>query len=656
MICALDDKNRSEKKEEEQGKVAQKEPAVEATAEEIVTEQPAPEPAPTAEQAAAAPVEEQSAPAPEEQAVEAVIECLTAEQVAPESEPTQAAEEPATEQAAVPAEEPSDVEPAAVIEQAAAAPAEEPSDVEPAVVTEQALEQARPTFEIPQTEEGIMERMEFLSLHPEQSERLEIVALRKAFYRLHVAEAHEQSDDTAKTAAPPDAAQETKLLDEMTAKFQSLLTQIRDLRAKLQQDAEQQKELNAEKRQQIVERIRLMLQSPETISGNYQAFRRLQEDWKAAKPVPAQMQNELWHAYQFVTEQFYDLLKENNALRDYDFRKNLDKKTALCQAAEHLAAEIEQAATNNTLSANKLIAAVTSLQHMHDAYREIGPVEKSKREELWNRFKTASSTINRHHAKFFEAAKAQEKENLQKKTALCEAVEAITPDDLHTYNQWAQATQSIQALQAEWRTVGRAARRQNQALYERFRVACDKFFEARSQYFKARKKELALATQKRLQLIQAVEALKDSTDWQQTAAQIRSLQQQWKEAGPTRGKNAAALWERFNGACNHFFARLKEANPIGPRGSRTPKESPSMQPSPSAALQKQYQQLRSEVRTFETNIARLTASSKSGNALIEQMQSRVEALKQQLSQLSEQINAPQQLDPEVPAQEGTPAE
>ena len=652
MICALDDKNRLEKKEEEQSEQSSQ---FRIQNSKLAAKQPL-EPAPVAEQETLAPVEEQSAPAPEEQVVEAVIECLTAEQVAPESEPTQAAEEPATEQAAVPAEEPSDVEPVAVIEQTAAAPAEEPSDVEPAVVTEQALEQARPTFEIPQTEEGIIERMEFLSLHPEQSERLEIVALRKAFYRLHVAEAHEQSDDTAKTAAPPDAAQETKLLDEMTAKFQSLLTQIRDLRAKLQQDAEQQKELNAEKRQQIVEKIRLMLQSPETISGNYQAFRRLQEDWKAAKPVPAQMQNELWHAYQFVTEQFYDLLKENNALRDYDFRKNLDKKTALCQAAEHLAAEIEQAATNNTLSANKLIAAVTSLQHMHDAYREIGPVEKSKREELWNRFKTASSTINRHHAKFFEAAKAQEKENLQKKTALCEAVEAITPDDLHTYNQWAQATQSIQALQAEWRTVGRAARRQNQALYERFRAACDKFFEARSQYFKARKKELALATQKRLQLIQAVEALKDSTDWQQAAAQIRSLQQQWKEAGPTRGKNAAALWERFNGACNHFFARLKEANPIGPRGSRTPKESPSMQPSPSAALQKQYQQLRSEVRTFETNIARLTANSKSGNALIEQMQSRVEALKEQLSRLSEQIRVPQQPDSEIPAQEETPAE
>ena len=594
--------------------------------------------------------------------------CDLDENIVPNEEAMEAVEQPTKdEEVKLDAVQSTEEESPAAIEQPA--PEEQPvAEAEQEVVTQETTaeeqvqeeqpiaEETAPTFEIPQTTAGIMERMEHLAEHPEQSERLEIAALKKAFYRLHL-QAGEQTEETQASATEgtekpeQNEQQAEKLIDEMTQKFQSLLKQIKDLRAKLAEDAEQQKLVNVEKRKQIVEKIRELLESPDKAAQGYQTFRALQEEWKAAKPVPQQSQNELWRNYQFVTEQFYDLLKENNALRDYDLKKNLEKKTAVCEETERLAQQISEAAEAGTLSGNKLIAAVNTLQHMHDAYREIGPVEKSKREDLWNRFKTASSVINRLHAKYFESAKQQEKENLQKKTALCESVENIETEALRTYGQWNKATLAVQQIQADWRGVGRASRKQNQQIYDRFRAACDKFFEARNAYFKQQKREFAENTQKKLQLCEAAEALKESEDWQSAAAELRKLQKEWKEVGPVAHKNSNALWERFNGACNYFFGRMKEANPYGAGGrrGRESRRSRDMAPlTPSEALQKKYQQLKSELQTFENNIAFLTTTSKSGNALIDQMKQKIESLKAELAAVESRIR-----EPEAPAEAPT---
>lgn len=495
------------------------------------------------------------------------------------------------------------------------------------------------TFDIPETEEGIMERMEHLAAHPEQSERMEIVALRKAFYRLHSQGTDGKEGDGEKEEDEPlsEVRDEAKLIDEMTYKFQSLLGQIKQLRAKLAEEADKQKQLNLEKRQQVIEKIKALLAEPESVGANYQTFRGLQEEWKAAKPMPQQVPNDLWHSYQYVTEQYYDLLKENNALRDYDLKRNLEKKLELCEAAEKLAAELEQGAQENALTRSKLISAVQTLQHMHDAFREIGPVDKSKREEVWTRFKAASTCINRHHAHYFEEEKQQEKQNLQKKTELCEAVEAISTDGLRGYGEWNKQTAAVQALQAEWRKVGRATRKQNQQVYERFRAACDRFFQARNAYFKQQKKMFAENAQKKQELIEKVEALKDSEDWRATAAEIMELQKEWKEIGPVARKAANAMWERFNGACNYFFDRYKGANSYGGRRGNRWSDRRGTSVSEGEGLQRKYQQLKAEIATFENNVSFLTTNSKSGSAIIEQMKQRIGRLKAELAALDKKI-------------------
>ena len=553
----------------------------------------------------------------------------------------------------------------------------------------------------------VLERVKEVAHGEDAPVKEEVEYLKTTFYKLHVAEREAQlkayieaGNDPEKYQIVPDADEEV---------FKAEMAIIKERRAQIFKEQEEEKEANLQRKLEILDKIKAMITTPEEVNKSYQDFKALQQEWKEIKAVPAPKASELWRNYQLYVEQFYDMLKLNSELREYDFKKNLEIKTRLCEAAEKLAEQED------------LISAFHQLQKLHQEYRETGPVAKDLRDEIWNRFKAASTVINKKHQQHFEDLRAKEEENLNKKTALCEQAEAIANEEKKTSADWERLTKDMMALQAEWKTIGFAPQKMNVKIFDRFRAACDAFFNAKTEYFKEIKEAYKANAEKKRALIEKAVALKDSTEWRSTSDKLIALQKEWKKVGPVPRKQGDLLWEEFLAACNHFF-EARNAAGAGQRGEEYSnlekkqqviarlealldapqeglqeevqklteeynsighvpyKEKDSVYEAYHAALDKvykvlnvsaakrrlnnyknkiksvaeqdggsldgersrlmrQYEAIKQEVQTYENNLGFLNVSSKKGNSLIDEMNRKVQKLKDEMNLVREKIKA-----------------
>ena len=564
-----------------------------------------------------------------------------------------------------------------------------------------------PVKKVYATKKEVIERLKEIVANDETPQKAEIDLLKTTFYKLHFAEREAQQKAFIENGGTPETYQ--VLPDEDEEVFKAEMGVIKEKRQKAFKALEDEKLANLKKKLDIIEKIKTMATTPEEANRSYQDFKALQQEWKEIKPVPADKANELWRNYQLYVEQYYDLLNLNREAREYDFKKNLEKKTALCEAAEKLATEED------------VISAFHQLQDLHQQYRETGPVAKELREEIWARFKAASTVVNKRHQQHFEELRAKEEENLEKKTALCEKVEAVVKAENKTSSDWETHTQEIIEIQKEWKTIGFAPQKMNVKIFERFRSACDDFFTRKGEYFKNLKAQYAENADKKKALVQQAQALTDSTDWKATADKLIALQKEWKTIGMVPKKLGDQLWNDFQKACNHFFdarnkahagtrneeqanlekkreviAKLKalaeettdnmqekvqeltdEFNKIG----HVPfKEKDKVYEEYHALLDKLYkglhistarrridnfrnniknvaerggnaldnergklmrrfEQLKSDINTYENNLGFLNASSKKGNSLIDEMNRRIQKLKDDLEETKQKIKA-----------------
>ena len=581
-----------------------------------------------------------------------------------------------------------------------------------ATAAEEVIENNTPAYQIPDTKEEIVARITEIAKSGDAGSRIEQDQLKQAFYKLQREERTAAQTQFVENGGDPQdfTPEEDPLEEEMKAQ----LIIIKEIRAKQIEDKEKLKETNLQKKKDIIEKIKALCTSPDEANKQYETFRNLQNEWKEIKPIPESAANEIWKQFQFCQDQFYDLLKTNSALRDYDFKKNLEAKTLLCEAAEKLVDDPD------------IIKASHELQQLHQEFREIGPVAKDLREDLWTRFKAASTAINKRHAQYFESLKEKEEENLSKKTAICEEIEAIETENLQGFSQWDGITKQIISLQEEWKTIGRAPKKSNTKIFERFRAACDNFFNKKSEFFKEQKKVYADNAAKKLALVEKAEELKDSTQWTAATNELVKLQKEWKEIGPTTHKTSNALWERFNAACNEFFdkkktvlgdqhkeenenlskkkAIIEKLEAIAIEGGDNVAESvkqlqdewtsighvpyknkdkiyakyketidkinkefnlrsrkqtksgrkDSDRPAPTGNnLIRIYENKKAELATYENNITFLTSTSKKGSVLIDTMLKKIESLKTELANLAEKINQQNQTPAETVTQTPT---
>ena len=388
------------------------------------------------------------------------------------------------------------------------------------------------------TKQEVLDRVKELA-QEENPSKQEIDHLKVAFY--HLLNTEREAQQKAYIEAGGDPMQYVVPTDEDEQVFKAEMTIVREKRQKAFLAQEEEKQNNLKRKLEIIERIKTLATSPEEANNAYQEFKSLQNEWKEIKAVPAENATDLWKSYQLCVEQFYDLLKLNSEAREYDFKKNYEMKIALCETAERLAEEED------------VISAFHQLQELHSQYREIGPVAKELREEVWNRFKQASTVVNRRHAAHFEAIRSQEEVNLSKKEELCEKVEAIANAQAKSSAEWEDKTKEVIALQAEWKTIGFAPQKMNVKIFERFRSACDAFFNAKNLYFKEMKERFSENIAKKQALVEQAQALADSTDWKATSDKLIQLQKDWKTIGMVPKKLGDELWNNFLGACNKFF-------------------------------------------------------------------------------------------------------
>ena len=589
-----------------------------------------------------------------------------------------------------------------VEEEAPAAEEVTPTEQEVAPAAEE--EQPRKVYE---TKKEVLDRIKEIAHGDEAPHKEEIDYLKTSFYKLHIAEREASLKAYIDGGGDPDAYQITP--DEDEEVFKAEMGIIKEKRAKLFKEQEAEKQVNLEKKLAIIEKIKSMITSPEEANKAYQEFKALQAEWREIKNVPAEKANELWRNYQLYVEQFYDLLKLNSEAREYDFKKNYGLKTKLCEAAEKLADEPD------------IISAFHQLQKLHAEYREIGPVAKEQREEIWNRFKAASTVINKRHQQHFEGVRAKEEENLARKTELCEKVEAIAAKENKGSGDWEKHTKEIIDIQTEWKTIGFAPQKMNVKIFERFRAACDDFFGRKATYFKTLKDTFKDNAEKKRALIEKAKALQDSTDWKATGDKLIALQKEWKTIGMVPKKLGDQLWEEFLGACNKFFDARNAAG-AGQRGEEREnlekkreiveklkavaeeagdniqetvqklveeyqsighvpfKEKDKLYEEYHAVLDKlykelnisvakrrlnnfkqslkqvaergenaldnerarlfrQYEAIKQEVQTYENNLGFLNASSKKGNSLIDEMNRKVQKLKDDMNLVREKIKA-----------------
>ena len=557
------------------------------------------------------------------------------------------------------------------------------------------------------TKKEVLERTRQIAQEVDNPDKDEVDHLKTMFYKLHIAEREKEQKEYLEAGGDPEKYQVKP--DEDEEAFKAEMTIIREKRAKIFQQLEAEKQDNLQKKLDIIEKIKAMATSPEQANKSYNDFKTLQQEWKEIKAVPADKANELWRNYQLYVEQFYDLLNLNREAREYDFKKNLEKKTHLCEEAEKLADEPD------------VISAFHQLQELHQQYRETGPVAKEKREEIWSRFKAASTVINKRHQQFFDDLRAKEEDNLTRKTALCEKVEAIAKQENKGTADWERHTNEIIDVQKEWKTIGFAPQKMNVKIFERFRAACDDFFSRKAEFFKERKAMLYENVGKKKALVEKAQALTDSTEWKSTSDKLIALQKEWKTIGPVPKKIGDKLWSDFLAACNHFFearntatssvyneekanlekkrsivAQLKEIadkaesdaqdkvmdlideyNAVGHVPFRDKdkiykeyhdildrlnkelnisvarrkldnfksnlkniaKHGDEAIDNERARLFRRYEQLKSEINTYENNIGFLNVSSKKGNSLIDEMNRKVMKLKDEAKLLYEKIKA-----------------
>ena len=379
----------------------------------------------------------------------------------------------------------------------------------------------------------------------EDLQRKEMDELKSQFYR---SIRNETAEQKAKFLA--NGGEEIDFVPEelpLYTEGKELLAKIKEKRAQIQAREEAEKEQNVAKKLAIIEQIKQLTENPgqEDFNKTYQEFRLLQQQWNDIKLIPQAKANELWKSYQLYVERFYDLVRINNEFREYDFKKNLELKTELCEAAERLDEEPD------------VISAFHQLQNLHQQWREIGPVSRKDREEIWNRFKEASNKINKKYQAHFEEIKLQENENLEKKTAICEQLESIDYSALTTQKAWREQLDKVLALQEEWRKIGYVPKKWNSKIYERYRAACNIFFEKKNQFQKSIRDELDENLRKKTALCEQAEALKDSKDWRKTTQEMIRIQKEWKEIGPVPRKFVDSLWQRFISACDYFFEQKK---------------------------------------------------------------------------------------------------
>lgn len=557
------------------------------------------------------------------------------------------------------------------------------------------------------TKKEVLDRVKEIAHEEETPQKEEVEYLKTVFYKLHIAEREAKLKAYIEGGGDPESYQITP--DEDEEVFKAEMGIIKERRQQLFREMEAEKAENLQKKLAIIDKIKAMVTSPEEASKTYQEFKTLQQEWRDIKSVPAERANELWRNYQLYVEQFYDLLKLNSEARELDFKKNLETKTRLCEAAEKLADE------------GDVISAFHQLQKLHQEYREIGPVSKELREEIWQRFKAASTVINKRHQQHFEDLRAREDENLQKKTALCEKVEAIAAEENKGSADWERHTQEIIAIQQEWKTIGFAPQKMNVKIFERFRAACDNFFARKAEYFKTMKDAFKENAEKKRALIEKAKALQDSTEWRSTGDKLIALQKEWKTIGMVPKKLGDQLWEEFLAACNKFFearnaagagqrneesanlekkrdviARLtaiaeesgddlqakvqelvEEYNAIGhvpfkekdklykeyhevldklykklnisvakrrlnkfkDNLKQVAERGEGALDNERTRLMRQYESMKQDIQTYENNLGFLSVNSKKGNSLIDEMNRKVQKLKDDLQLVKEKIKA-----------------
>lgn len=411
--------------------------------------------------------------------------------------------------------------------------------------TAETAEPAVPAVPVYTTKEEVVNRVKEIAQSGEAGDKQEVDLLKQLFYKFHNAEITEARQAFIDGGGEPEKFEPQ--IDPLEPEFRASMQLLRDRRAAAQEELERQKQKNLKRKLEILDRIQQLAATPEEANSVFDEFKALQAEWKEIKLVPAERATELWKNYQLYVEQFYDLLKLGHELRDYDFRKNLETKTRLCEEAEAL------------MQVPEVVAAYNRMLILNQEWKETGPVAREFREEIWNRFKTATTAVYKRHQDFFEARKAKEEENLTQKTALCEQLEAILNEEPKTSSEWDEITKKIIEMQATWKTIGFAPQKMNTAIFERFRKGCDIFFEKKAQFFQALKESLNENLAKKKELVEKAEALKDSTEWRSTGDILINLQKQWKEIGNVPHKYSEELWKRFVGACDQFFEARQQA-------------------------------------------------------------------------------------------------
>lgn len=424
-----------------------------------------------------------------------------------------------------------------------------------AAVTEEVVNQVSETQKVSEEsltnyaamdKKQLVEVLQNLAQQPVNEVKEDVVRVRVAFAAIRKEELAKEKE--AFIAKGNEEAAFAPAADELEEQFKSLYAEIKEKRAAYNAAQDALKAENLAKKREIISKINEIAEDADNVNRQYSTVQQLQQDFKAIGEVPSENDTEVWKSYQVAVERFYDLLKMNKELRDYDFKKNLEQKQALCAEAEALDEEAD------------IVDAFKKLQQLHTSWREIGPVSKEIREELWTRFKNASAVINKNYQSFFEERKANEKKNAEGKEALCVKIEAISTDNLKTYAAWDEATKAIIGLQEEWKKLGFASRKVNTELFARFRKSCDEFFAKKAEFFKRMKDELAANLAKKIELCEKAEALKDSTEWKKTTDALIALQKEWKTVGPVVKKHSDAVWKRFIAACDAFFEEKKKQN------------------------------------------------------------------------------------------------
>jgi hypothetical protein len=464
----------------------------------------------------------------------------------------------------------------------------------------------------------------------------QVEQIKTQFYRQYHQdlEAQKQAAEVAATEAGETLENWVPQVDETEQEFRELLIQYKQKKAELLKKTEEEQAQNLLRKENILQQMKSMAEAETAdVMDNIKKMKELQAEWKTIGAVHPTKAQEIWKTYQQYQEQFYDLVKINIELRDLDFKKNLEMKTLLCEAAEKL-----QENPN-------IVEASRALQQLHDEWAEIGPVARELREELWNRFKQASSIINKKHQAHFDELHAKENENLEKKQALIAQLKDINVEKIKGNKQWEEATEKVQTIQQEWRLIGFAPKKQNQVIYEEYRLLCDEFFKSKTSYYKGMRDEFAENLKKKRQLVEAAEALKSSTDWKETTDKLVELQKQWKAIGPVARKYSDELWKMFTSACDTFFEAkriaTKEAREAFAQKRAEAKERWTKkvdQLNDRQKLVKMYENLVQEIKTAENNILFFTGKSKTANKLVDDMQKKIDTLKGQLSELENKIN------------------